>query len=191
MLQSPCHRKVDGTVPGVILFRLTENSILMNEISEKTWNKELQQAITRENSIQRKLYLNEHKMEIQNSERRNSEYALFESQRELEPQRQQLLEADLRVSSTWERKYLCSRMGMKDHLHKKSYVRMCREIEELKRRCYTGRRYWKNRLEEFPTQHNQESRTVSSILLRSWLTEKIWRSYVSSSSSYHLEFKKA
>ena len=33
--------RVDGTAPGVILFRLTENYILMNEISEKTWNEEL------------------------------------------------------------------------------------------------------------------------------------------------------
>ena len=41
MLQSRCQRKVDGKVSGVILFRLTENSILMNEISEKTWNEEL------------------------------------------------------------------------------------------------------------------------------------------------------
>ena len=29
---------IDGTVLGVILFRLTENFILMNDISEKTWN---------------------------------------------------------------------------------------------------------------------------------------------------------
>ena len=33
--------EVDGTVLGVILFRLTENYILMNEISEKTQNEEL------------------------------------------------------------------------------------------------------------------------------------------------------
>ena len=41
VLQSRCQGKVDGTVWGVILFRLTENSILMNEISEKIWNEEL------------------------------------------------------------------------------------------------------------------------------------------------------
>ena len=40
VLQSRCQRKVDGTVLGVILFRLTENSILTDEISEKTWNEE-------------------------------------------------------------------------------------------------------------------------------------------------------
>ena len=41
MLQSRCQGKVDGTVFGVILFNLTKNFILMNEISEKTWNEEL------------------------------------------------------------------------------------------------------------------------------------------------------
>ena len=41
VLQSRCQWKVDGTVFGVILFRLTEHSILMNEISENTWNEEL------------------------------------------------------------------------------------------------------------------------------------------------------
>ena len=41
MLQSRCQRKVDGTVLGVILFRLTVNSIQRNEISEETWNEEL------------------------------------------------------------------------------------------------------------------------------------------------------
>ena len=35
------NEKVDGTVLGVILFRLTESSILMIEISEDTWNEEL------------------------------------------------------------------------------------------------------------------------------------------------------
>ena len=53
-----------------------------------------QQAVLGENSAQRKLCLTEYDMEIQNSERRNSEYALIESRRELESQRRQLLEAN-------------------------------------------------------------------------------------------------
>ena len=40
MFQSRSKTKVDGPVLGVILF-LTENSILKNESSEKTWNEEL------------------------------------------------------------------------------------------------------------------------------------------------------
>ena len=43
-----------------------------------------QQAIHGENSARRKLYKTEYNVEIQNSERRKSEYALFESQRELD-----------------------------------------------------------------------------------------------------------
>ena len=38
---SDAQRRVYGTVPGVILFRLTENSCLMNEISENTLIEEL------------------------------------------------------------------------------------------------------------------------------------------------------
>ena len=41
MLQSRCRRKVNGSVPCFILFGLTENSILMNEIFENTLNEEL------------------------------------------------------------------------------------------------------------------------------------------------------
>ena len=41
VLHSRCEGKVDGTVPGVILFRLRVNSILMHEISENTLNEEL------------------------------------------------------------------------------------------------------------------------------------------------------
>ena len=48
------------------------------------------QAILGENSAQRKLYSTEYDMEINNLERRNSEFALYESQRELESQRLQL-----------------------------------------------------------------------------------------------------
>ena len=59
----------------------------MDEISENIFNEELDKLFLAENSILGKLHLNECNMEIQNLERRNSEYALFESQRELEAQR--------------------------------------------------------------------------------------------------------
>ena len=76
-------------------------------------------------------------MEIQNLKRRNSEYALFESQRGLESQRRQLLKANQWAGQAQrERIHLCSRFGVKDHLHKEGYARSCREIEELKRRCF-------------------------------------------------------
>ena len=74
MLQSRCQGRVDGTVLGVILFRLTENSVLMNEISENTWNEVLNKLFMVKNQLK-------------------SECALVESQRELESQRRQVLEA--------------------------------------------------------------------------------------------------
>ena len=73
-------------------------------------------------------------MEIQNSERRNSEKALIESQRELESQRRQFLEANQWVDQAQrERIHLCGELEMKDHLHQESYARRCREIEDLRR----------------------------------------------------------
>ena len=64
-----------------------------------------QQAVLGENSDQRKFFLTEYDLEIQNLERRNSEYALIESQRELEPQRLQFLEAI--QSKLNVREYIC------------------------------------------------------------------------------------
>ena len=96
-----------------------------------------QQAILGENSAQRKLYLTEYDLEIQNLERRNSEYALIESRRELESQRRQLLEANQWADQAQrERIHLCSELEMKNRLHQECYSRSCQESEELKRRCY-------------------------------------------------------
>ena len=72
-----------------------------------------QQAIHGENSVQRKFFSTEYNLEIQNLERRNSEYALFESQRELESQKQQLLMANLWADQAQrERIRLCSELEM-------------------------------------------------------------------------------
>ena len=109
----------------------------MNEISEKTLERRAQQAILGENSVQRRLYSNEYNMEIQNLERRNSEYSLTESQRELEFQRLQLLEANQWADQAQrERMHLCSELEMKNRLHQECYARSCQENEELKKRCY-------------------------------------------------------
>ena len=122
-----------------------------------------QQAIFGENSVQRKCFSTEHHMEILILERRNSEYALIESQRELQSERRQLLEANQWADQDQrERIHLCSELKMKKRLHQESYAKSCREIEELKRRCYQAENTDnQRRLEEFPTQHDQESRTVS------------------------------
>ena len=73
-----------------------------------------QQASHGENSVQKKLYSTELDMEIQNLERRNSEYALFESHRDLGSQSQQLLMANHRADQAQrERIQLCSELEMK------------------------------------------------------------------------------
>ena len=69
------------------------------------------------------MYLNEYNMEIQNLKRRNSEYALFESQREPESQRQQQLEANqsklnvreyILVEEDWEWRAIFTKNAMQE-----------------------------------------------------------------------------
>ena len=102
-------------------------------------------------------------MEIQNLERRNSEYTLFESQRERESQKQQLLVANQKADQAQrERIHLCSELDMKNRLHRECYARSCQEIEELKRRCYKEESgVTQQKLNEYSLQHDEESRTVS------------------------------
>ena len=73
-----------------------------------------QQAVLGENSVQRQWHSTEYDMEIQNLERRNSEYALFESQWELDSKTTILGRCLLdSSSSTREREYiLCSELKM-------------------------------------------------------------------------------
>ena len=89
---------------------------------------------------------------------------MIESRREFESQRRQLLEANQWADQAHrERTLLCCELELKDHLHQECCARSCREIEELKRLSYQEENTDKKqrRLEEFPTQHGQESRTVS------------------------------
>ena len=117
-----------------------------------------QQAVLSENSAQRKLYLIEYDLEIQNLERSNSEYALIESRRDLESQRRQLLEANQWADQAQrERIHLCSEL-----LHQECYVRSCQEIEGMKGRCCKEENgVTQQKLNEYSMQHDQESRTVS------------------------------
>ena len=97
-------------------------------------------------------------MEIQNLERRNSEYALFEWKRELEFQKTAIIDVQIKLT------VLCSELEMKSRLHRECYTRSCQEIEELKRGYYQEENAVKQRkLEEFTTQHDQESRTVNQL----------------------------
>ena len=163
MLQSRCQRKVDGTVLGVILFRLTENPIQMNEISDKTWNEELNKLFLVKGQLRENFFLTEYDLEIQNLERRNSEYALVESRRELESQRRQLLEANQWTDQAQrESTHLCSELEMKNRLHQDCCARSCQEIEELRRRCSQEENgVTRQKLNEYSLQQDQGSRTVS------------------------------
>ena len=108
----------------------------MNEISEKTWNEELSKPFLVQIQL-REDFSMEYNMEIQNLKRRNSEYALFESQRELGSQRRQLLEASQWAEQAQrERVHLCSEMEVKNRLHQECYAISRHEIEELRRRCF-------------------------------------------------------
>ena len=81
--------------------------------------------------------MTEYDLETQNLERRNSEYALIKSRRELESQRQQLLEANQWADQAQrERIHLCSELEMKNRLHQECYAISCQEIEELRSRCF-------------------------------------------------------
>ena len=122
----------------------------MNEISENTLNEELNKLIMVKIQFT-KLYSTEYNMEIQNLERRNSEYALCESQHELESQTQQLLMANNWADQTQrERKQLCIELEMKSHIKNAT-----QEIR-IEGTLLSGRNAAKQRrLEEFTAQQDQ------------------------------------
>ena len=124
-----------------------------------------------ENSIQRKLYLDEYNMEIQNSEWRNSEYAVFESQRE--------------------RVYLRGRLEVKEHLHQECYAISCQEIEESWKHAAIRKEITKkktSKIGRISYARYHEQWVCSSTILIYWAAMTYLRS---SSSSYYHEFEKA
>ena len=149
VLHNRCQGKVNGTV-FVWVSRVSENSILMDEISEK---RRVQQAIFSWKFRSAKILSDW----VQHGDPafRAKKFRI----RELESQKQQLLEAN--QSKLNVREYICAaNWGMEDHLHQECYVRSCREIGEYAEENYPHQKK-KRRLEESPTQHDQESRTVS------------------------------
>ena len=78
------------------------------------------------------------------------------------------------MSTTWRSKI------WSEEIHKESYARGCREIEKLKWRCCQEETTEKttkigsNFLRSMIRNHEQ----WESILLRPWLTEQLWRTYV-------------
>ena len=135
----------------------------MNEISENTLNEQLNKLFLVQIQFRENYTRLSTTWRSKILERRNSEYALVEPQRELESQRQQLLEANQWADQAQrERRHLCSELEMKNRLHQEWYERSCQEIEQLKRRCDQEEIEVRQRkFEENNMQHDQESRTVS------------------------------
>ena len=141
-----------------------------------------QQAVIGENSIQRKLYLNEYKMEIQNLKRRNSEHALFDSQRELESQRRQLEKAHQWADQAQrERIHLCSRLRWRTIFRKKAMQEVAEKLKIfffLKNVAIKRKTLKTMKIGTFSYAAWSGITNSESILLRSWLTEQLWRTYV-------------
>ena len=119
-------------------------------------------------------------MDIQNSERRNSEFALLESQRTLESRRRQVLKANQWADQAQrERIHLCSILETKDQLHKESYARNYQKNWRIEKTLLSGRKYWKNN-EDWKIFYAAWSGITNSesILLRSWFAEQLWRTNV-------------
>ena len=136
----------------------------------------------------------EYNMEIHNLEPRNSEYALFESQRELQSQRRQLLEANQWADQAQrQRMHLCSELEMKNRLHQECHATSCQEIEEFRRRCYKEENgVTRHKLNEYSgickTDRNLLKIRKSSKILTH---RAVWQCPRFTSSSCSLEFKKA
>ena len=118
-------------------------------------------------------------MEIQNLERRNSEYALFESQRELELQDDSYLRK-ANQSKLNVREFICvANWRWRTIVIKDAMQEVAEKLKNFKRRCY----------QEENTEKTTKIGRISyaawagitnseSILLRSWFTERLWRTYV-------------
>ena len=109
----------------------------MNEISENTLNEELNKLFL----VKIQLRGNYTRLSTTWTSKIWSEgtqnMKLIESQRVLESQRRQLLEANQWADQAQrERIHLCSELEMKNRLHQECYARSCQEIEELNRRCF-------------------------------------------------------
>ena len=138
--------------PKILLWRATENTVLKThrKFYSDGWDlrehfqRRAQQAILGENSDQRREYLTEYMMEIQNLKRRNSEYELFKSQRKVS-----------------QRVYLCSILEMKDIFIKNAMQEVAEKLKNWEYAAMGRKLRNKRRCEEYLTQHDQESRKVS------------------------------
>ena len=164
-LQSRCQGKVDGTVLRSHSLQTQREFFSDERDLREHLERRAQKAILGENSVQRKLYSTEYDMEIQNLERRNSEYALFESQRELESQRlQSLQDIQWTDQAQRERIHLCSESEDEEPSSPGNATQeVAKKLKNwkdvaIKRKTLKNSEDW-----EIFTQPDQESRTASRL----------------------------
>ena len=159
VLHSRCHRKVDGTIFGVIVFRLSEHSFLMDEISENIFNEELDKLLLvkiqfRENYIWMSTTW---RSKIQSEGIRNTHYSSHNESMKLKDNNYW---KPNRASST--REYICvADWGWRTIFIKKAMQEIAKNWRIKKKLLSRGNTETQWRLEEFPMQHDQESRTVN------------------------------
>ena len=105
-------------------------------------------------------------MDIRHWERRNSDIALFETNRELESQRLELYKANLWADQAQREKInLCGELEMRNRLFQESRARSCQEIDELRRICCEETdRARQLRIDEMSMQQERDPTTVSQLL---------------------------
>ena len=103
-------------------------------------------------------------MDIRNWERRNSDIALFENNRELESQRLELYQANLWADQAQREKInFCGELT--NRLFQESRARNCQEIDELRRICCEETdRARQLRIDEMSMQQERDPTTVSQLL---------------------------
>ena len=188
VLQSLCQRKFIGTV-SVCVWRVTENpvlknhrtfySILMIEFSEDAWNEELTKLflvkiqITEDCIWQSTTW----RSKIWNEETQNTHYSSRNESLDLKDDNS-LDRSSLNVFShaghgNYEYIYVAN-WRWRTMFIKKAMQEVADKLKNWKT-LQSGRTTEKQRrLEEFPTQHDQESRTASLL----FYTEQLWRTYV-------------
>ena len=128
--RSRCQRKIDGAIFGVILFRLSENSILMDKISENIFNEELDKLLSVK-ILFREIYTRlstTWRSKIWNEEIQNTHYSSHSASLNLKDDN--LLKANQCTDQAQrERTHLCSRLGRRTIFIKKAVQEV---VEKLK-----------------------------------------------------------
>ena len=102
VLHCRCQRKVGGTILGVILFRLSENSIPMDEISENIFNEELDKLLLVK-ILFRENYTRLWRSKIQSEEVQNTHWLSHSVSLNL---KENNFGKPVRASSTWENTFV-------------------------------------------------------------------------------------